>query len=158
MVQVVYVFRHIDAEQLALEVDASRLLISTMNHLQLRSRFPCFLAVVDNMVAVCVCAEQNRPERDVARLDVHVGRSRVGEGWLRLSVHDVPDGLRQEHAAHVTTLIGVLIPIELVDEDTGRGVAGRHGAWAQNLWRLVWEVKRKRSGETVVTKRRTLVT
>ena len=63
-------FRHLDAEQLALEVDASRLLRPTIEHLQPRPRCPCFFTAVDHMVVVRVHVEQHQPERDVARLDV----------------------------------------------------------------------------------------
>ena len=118
MVQDVASFRHLDAEQLALKVDASRLLQLTIQHLQPRSRYPCFFTVVYHMVVVRVHVEQHQFERDVALLDILVGRSRVGEGCLRISAHDVPDGLRQEHAANVPTPGCVVVRIKLVDGDT----------------------------------------
>ncbi|KAG4217156.1 hypothetical protein PC116_g34363 [Phytophthora cactorum] len=118
MMEYIAAFRHLHAEELALQVDATSLLRTTVQRLQARPRHPRFLAVVDHMVVVRVHVEQHQSESDVARLDVVVLGPRVRVAWRRLAVHDMPRRLGQEH----------------VDGDLGGGIVGRgHGAWAHNL-------------------------
>ncbi|KAG4217245.1 hypothetical protein PC116_g34274 [Phytophthora cactorum] len=57
MMQDVAAFRHLHAEELALQVDASSLLRTTVQRLQTRPGNPRFLAVVDHMVVVRVHVE-----------------------------------------------------------------------------------------------------
>ncbi|KAG4217962.1 hypothetical protein PC116_g33558 [Phytophthora cactorum] len=90
MMQDVAAFRHLHAEELALQVDASSLLRTTVQRLQARPGNPRFLAVVDHMVVVRVHVEQHQSERDVAGLDVVVLGPRVRVAWRRLAVHDMP--------------------------------------------------------------------
>ncbi|KAG4218026.1 hypothetical protein PC116_g32478 [Phytophthora cactorum] len=96
MMQDVAAFRHLHAEELALQVDASSLLRTTVQRLQARPGNPRFLAVVDHMVVVRVHVEQHQSESDVARLDVVVLGPRVRVAWRRLAVHDMPRRLVME--------------------------------------------------------------
>ncbi|KAG4218094.1 hypothetical protein PC116_g33426 [Phytophthora cactorum] len=148
MMQDVAAFRHLHAEELALQVDAPSLLRTTVQRLQARPGNPRFLAVVDHMVVVRVHVEQHQSESDVARLDVVVLGPRVRVAWRRLAVHDMPRRLGQEHATHVAVPRRVVVPVELVNEDLGGGIVGRgHGAWAHNLMEgVVGETKLGRSG------------
>ncbi|KAG4222636.1 hypothetical protein PC116_g28891 [Phytophthora cactorum] len=134
MMEYIAAFRHLHAEELALQIDASSLLRSAVQRLQARPRSPRFLAVVNHVMVVGIHVEQHQAERDVARLDVVVLGPRVREAWRRLAVHHMPHRLGQEHATHVAAPRRVVITVELVDGDLGRGVLGRgHGAWAHNL-------------------------
>ncbi|KAG4217847.1 hypothetical protein PC116_g33673 [Phytophthora cactorum] len=96
MMQDVAAFRHLHAEELALQVDAPSLLRTTVQRLQTRPGNPRFLAVVDHMVVVRVHVEQHQSESDVARLDVVVLGPRVRVAWRRLAVHDMPRRLVME--------------------------------------------------------------
>ncbi|KAG2950686.1 hypothetical protein PC119_g28257 [Phytophthora cactorum] len=72
MMQHIAAFRHLHAEELALQVDASSLLRTTVQRLQARPGNPRFLAVVNHMMVVRIHVEQHQSESDVARLDVVV--------------------------------------------------------------------------------------
>ncbi|KAG4217145.1 hypothetical protein PC116_g34374 [Phytophthora cactorum] len=148
MMQHIAAFRHLHAEELALQVDAPSLLRTTVQRLQARPRHPRFLAVVNHMMVVRIHVEQHQSERDVAGLDVVVLDPRVREARSHLAVHHMPHRLGQEHATHVAAPRRVVITVELVDGDLGRGVLGTgHGAWAHNLMEgVVGETKLGRSG------------
>ncbi|KAG4218399.1 hypothetical protein PC116_g33121 [Phytophthora cactorum] len=134
MMEYIAAFRHLHAEELALQVDASSLLRTTVERLQARPRSPRFLAVVNHMMVVRVHVEQHQSERDVAGLDVVVLDPRVREARSHLAVHHMPHRLGQEHATHVAAPRRVVVSVELVDGDLGGGIVGRgHGAWAHNL-------------------------
>ncbi|KAG4225552.1 hypothetical protein PC116_g26018 [Phytophthora cactorum] len=151
MMQDIAAFRHLHAEELALQVDAPSLLRSTVQRLQARPRHPVFFTVVNHVVVVRVHVEQHQAERDVARLDVVVLGSSVGEGRSRLSVHHMPHRLGQEHATHVAVPRRVVVAVELVDGDLGRDVLGRgHGAWAHNLKGVTDLGRREGRGESLL--------
>ncbi|KAG4218949.1 hypothetical protein PC116_g32571 [Phytophthora cactorum] len=134
MMQHIAAFRHLYAEELALQVDAPSLLRTTVQRLQARPRHPRFLAVVNHVMVVGIHVEQHQAEHDVARLDVVVLGPRVRVAWRRLAVHHMPHRLGQEHATHVAVPRRVVVSVELIDGDLGRGVLRRgHGAWAHNL-------------------------
>ncbi|KAG4216635.1 hypothetical protein PC116_g34884 [Phytophthora cactorum] len=59
MMEYIAAFRYLHAEELALQVDASSLLRTTVQRLQARPGNPRFLAVVDHMVVVRVHVEQH---------------------------------------------------------------------------------------------------
>jgi len=127
-------FRHLHAEELALQVDAPSLLRPAVQSLQTCPRGPRFLAAIHNVVIVRVDMEQHQAERDVAHLDVVVLGPGVRKAWRRHSVDDMPHRLGQEHATHVAVPRRVIVPVELVDGDLGRDVLRRgHGTWAHNL-------------------------
>ncbi|KAG4222044.1 hypothetical protein PC116_g29481 [Phytophthora cactorum] len=143
MMQDIAAFRHLHAEELALQVDAPSLLRPSVQCLQARPGDPRFLAVVNHMVVVGIHVEQHPVERDVARLDVVVLGPRVREAWHRLAVHHMPHRLGQEHDTHVAVPRRVVITVELVDGDLGRGVLGSaQGAWAHNLIKVLRSWKR----------------
>ncbi|KAG4219993.1 hypothetical protein PC116_g31528 [Phytophthora cactorum] len=148
MMQHIAAFRHLHAEELALQVDAPSLLRPSVQCLQARPGDPRFLAVINHMMVVRIHVEQHQTERDVARLDVVVLGPRVREARSRLAVHDMPHRLGQEHATHVAVPRRVIVSVELIDGDLGRGVLRRgHGAWAHNLMEgVVGETKLGRSG------------
>ncbi|KAG4218868.1 hypothetical protein PC116_g32652 [Phytophthora cactorum] len=134
MMQDIAAFRHLHAEELALQIDASSLLRTTVQCLQARPGDPRFLAVINHMMVVRIHVEQHQAERDVARLDVVVLGPRIREARSRLSVHHMPHRLGQEHATHVAVPRRVIVSVELIDGDLGRGVLRRgHGALAHNL-------------------------
>ncbi|KAG2873276.1 hypothetical protein PC129_g24879 [Phytophthora cactorum] len=97
MMQDIAAFRHLHAEELALQVDATSLLRPSVQCLQARPRHPRFLAVVNHMMVVRIHVEQHQSERDVAGLDVVVLGPRVREARSCLSVHDMPHRLGQEY-------------------------------------------------------------
>ncbi|KAG4218199.1 hypothetical protein PC116_g33321 [Phytophthora cactorum] len=148
MMEYIAAFRHLHAEELALQIDATSLLRTTVQRLQARPRHPRFLAVVNHMMVVRIHVEQHQSESDVARLDVVVLDPRVREARSHLAVHHMPHRLGQEHATHVAVPRRVVVPVELIDGDLGRGVLRRgHGAWAHNLMEgVVGETKLGRSG------------
>ncbi|KAG4222558.1 hypothetical protein PC116_g28968 [Phytophthora cactorum] len=74
MMQDIAAFRHLHAEELALQVDAPSLLRPSVQRLQVRPRCPRFLAVVNHVMVVGIHVEQYQAERDVAGLDVVVLR------------------------------------------------------------------------------------
>ncbi|KAG4222078.1 hypothetical protein PC116_g29447 [Phytophthora cactorum] len=143
MTQDIAAFRHLHTEELALQVDTTSLLGSTVQRLQARPRSPRFLAVVNHVMVVGIHVEQHQAERNVARLDVVVLGPRVREAWRRLAVHHMPHRLGQEHTTHVAAPRCIVITVELVDGDLGRGVLGRgHGVWAHNLTKVLRSWKR----------------